>query len=71
MSGDFDRNTILLLGEINGTVKQIEKKVDGLSARVAVLEERRGGWFDWFLKTGIGTVIGGVIMAVITKMTAH
>jgi hypothetical protein len=68
MSVDFEKQMIRDLGEIIGTVRQIDRKLDSLSARVAALESRRGGWWDWFLKTGIGTIIGGAIMSLLAHL---
>jgi hypothetical protein len=58
MSGDFEKYMIRELGEISGTVKQMDKKLDGLSARVAVLEGRPQKTLDWWKQAIIALIVG-------------
>jgi len=67
MDGNFEKEMLVRTGHLIATVEQLDKKFDGLSARVSCLEGRRNGWVDWLIKTGFGTVIGGLIMVFINK----
>jgi len=58
MNGDFEKTMIRELGEISGTVKQMDKKLDSLSARVAVLEGRPQKTLDWWKQAIIALIVG-------------
>lgn len=58
MNGDFEKYMIRELGEISGTVKQMDKKLDGLSARVAVLESTPRKTLDWWKQAIIALIVG-------------
>lgn len=72
MSGDFEKQMIYELGEISGTVKQIDKKVDemrednsskmaDLSVRIAALEIRPGKRWETAMSAAISAVVAGVV----------
>ena len=68
MSSDFEKQLLLQIGEISGTVKAIDKKVDGLSDRVTDLEAHPRKRWEMVVSSVIA-VISGIVAGIFSPFT--